>query len=149
MDLSKVKWIAIGSVALGGMWLLTTPGTDYMFNRLKNYPAGTDKATDESNEASLSKLGGYLFQTLRLGKAEEVLQFAVDRYPAGKNVYHNTYRLVKCREKRQEYEGAVALLIALMRANAHQYDDRVPDRDTLKLRANKLIEVHNLGEMIP
>jgi tetratricopeptide (TPR) repeat protein len=149
MDLSKVKWAVIIAVVVGGGWLLTSPGTEWMFNKLKNYTPGTDAATNDANEASLSKLGGYLFQTLRYEPAEKVFEYTVDKYPDGKNVYYNAYRLVKCHEKREDYKEAVRLLKMLMKANAHQIDDRVPELDILKLRTNKLIETYSLGELIP
>lgn len=149
MDLSKVKWAAVAAVVVGIGFSLSSPGTEWWFNKLKKYSPGDNAANNEVNEASLSKFGGYLFQTLRYEKAEEVFEFTLDRYPDGKNAYYNGYRLVKCREKRQDYEGAVKLLKALMKANAHQIDDRVPELEILKLRANKLIETHSLGELMP
>ena len=87
--------------------------------------------------------------TFRYERAEEILQQAVDRFPEGKNVYYNYYRLVKCQEIREDYEKAVDTLVWLMDINANQIDDRVPEPDNLKLRANKLIETHELGELIP
>ncbi|MBI5092742.1 MAG: hypothetical protein HZB26_09915 [Candidatus Hydrogenedentes bacterium] len=149
MDLSKVKWAAIIAVVAGVGWSLSSPGTEWWFNKLKAYTPGQSAENDVVNEASLSKFGGYLFQTLRYEKAEEVFQLSIDRYPKGKNVYYNGYRLVKCHEKREDYEGAVGLLVALIKANAHQFDDRVPEVEILKLRTNKLIETHSLGELIP
>jgi len=149
MDLSKVKWVIIIAVVVGAGWLVTAPGTAYMFNKLKAYTPADNAATNDANELSLSKLGGYLYQTLRYDKAEEVFEYTVEKYPNGKNVFYNTYRLVKCHEKREDYDGAVKLLKRLMRANAHQSDDRVPELDILKLRTNKLIETHSLGELIP
>lgn len=149
MDLSKVKWIVIAAAVLAAFWLITTPGTAYMFNKLKAYTPGNNATDNELNETSLSKLGGYLFDTLRYGKAEEVLQFTVNRYPQGKHVYYNLYRLVRCHEKRQDYRGAVDLLKELIAVDAHQHDNDVPVTANLKLRANKLIELYGLGEEIP
>jgi hypothetical protein len=52
--------------------------------------------------------------------------------------------MVKCAEKLEDYRKAVDILEELMDANASSIDSRVPENDNLKLRSEKLIELHEL-----
>ena len=52
--------------------------------------------------------------------------------------------MVKCAEKQSKWRQAVNLLETLIQFDAHSYDPRVPERDNLRLRADKLIEMYEL-----
>ncbi len=148
MDLSGLKWpIIIGIVALV-IWLFSAGGVNFMFNRFTATSVSQQDAnTREAYEAGLSRLGGFLIKTFRYAKAEVVLREVSERYPKGKNFLHNQYRLAKCAEKQGRYAESVAILVQLRDMNAHQLDNRVPEPDVLNLRIDKLIEVHELGEV--
>lgn len=147
MDLSRLKWPLIIIVLVGGYWLLTDPGVRFLHGKFTEGQVGVDPKQDEFNEAGLSKLAGFLMLTFRYASAELVLKDAIDRYPEGKNVLHNRYRLAKCVEKQGRYEECIELLAALRDMDAHQLDDRVPEVDVLNLRIDKLAETHELGEV--
>jgi len=144
MDLSKVKWLVIFAVILGGGWLFTSGGVNYMYNRATKATPGADAAKDKTDEATLSKYGGFLMSTFRYGRAKDFYTAAIQRYPAGANRYWNRYQLARAHEKLDENEEAVNLLYELWEADAIQYDSRVANQDELKLRIQKLIEVNQL-----
>ena len=144
MDLSKVKWLVIFAVIIGGGWLFTSGGVNYMYNRATSGTPGVDAAKDKRNEATLSKYGGFLMATFRYDRAKDFYNAALQRYPGGANRYWNRYQLARCHEKLEEYEDAVNLLVYLHNENAIQYDPRVANPDELKLRIQKLIEVNEL-----
>ena len=77
-------------------------------------------------------------------KANQIFSEAIRLYPEGKNRWYNEYRMVKCAEKAARYREAVNLMKNLMAVNAHELDSRVPTNENLNLRAEKLIEMHNL-----
>ncbi|HOZ48028.1 MAG TPA: hypothetical protein PLO37_24185 [Candidatus Hydrogenedentes bacterium] len=144
MDLSGLKWPLIIVVVVGVGFLLSSSGTNYMFKKFTQSEAGVDAAKDKHDEAGLSKLGGFLLMTFRYQKANEVFGTAVGRYPQGANVWYNKYRMVKCAEKLKNYAGAAAILNELMNARASEVDSRVPEEANLRLRRDKLIEIHQL-----
>lgn len=147
MDLSKLKWpIIIGVIILIGI-LISEPGLNYAFNKLCEYSPGTDPEQDKKNEANLSSLGGFMLKTFRYGKAQSVFQEAINRYPEGTWVLYNQYRLAKCAEKLNDPAEAVRLLRELEQMDAHAVDPRIPEAANLKLRADKLMEMHGLGEV--
>lgn len=147
MDLSRLKWPIIILVVVGAGWLLTAPGINYMHTRFTSGQPGVDPARDLRNEAGLSRLGGFLVKTFRYEKGYQVLNDACTLYPGGPNFWNNQYRMAKCLEKMGNYHGAVQTLQMLMGNNANAIDARVPGFDVLKLRTDKLIEVHGLGEI--
>ncbi len=144
MDLSKLKWLVIFAVILGGGWLFTSGGVNYMYNRATSGTPGADAGKDKTNEATLSKYGGFLMATFRYERAKDFYSTALQRYPGGANRYWNRYQLARAHEKLDENEQAVELLVYLWQENAIQYDSRVANPDELKLRIQKLIEVHQL-----
>lgn len=146
MDLSGLKWPIIILVVVGVGWLLSSGGVNYMFKQFTQAEVGQDPKRDKFDEKGLSWLGGYLLRTWRYEKALQVLAIAIDRYPNGKNVWYNKYRMVKCAEKLDKFALAVELLEELIRKNAHEIDPRVPVYDNLRLRADKLIEMYELKE---
>lgn len=147
MDLSKLKWPIIIIVVVGGIWLISDGGINYMYNRFSSDPGGDAKRA-ELNEAGLTKLSSWLMMTMRFGKAEQVLTTAVDMYPDGKNSRFNLYRLARAKEKLGRWQESIDILQALMNENAHEtFDDRIPTNDELLLRKNKLLETHELGEV--
>jgi hypothetical protein len=148
MDLSGLKWpIIIALVVLLG-WLGTGPGISWMQGNFEKATPGEDATKDETDEAGLTRLAGYALWTFQYEKALEIMESAISRYDKnGKNYWFNQYRLVKCYEKRgtqEGYQAAYNILRALEQADAEQFDDRVPNRDNLSLRAAKLKEVHDL-----
>lgn len=143
MDLSWLKWPLIILAVVGALWLLSSGGTAYMYNRFSADP-GEDEVLARRYESGLTNLGNFLLKTLRYEEAEEVIRSAVEKYPNGKNVYLNWYRLAKLAEKRGAYEESVRILEGLMREDANAFDKRVPPYDNLRLRADSLIETHDL-----
>jgi tetratricopeptide (TPR) repeat protein len=146
MDLSWLKWPLVILVVVGVFWLLSSGGISFMYSRFTQGTPGQDAEADTRNEARLTTLGSFLMKTLRYEKAEEVITTAIERYPQGKNVLLNQYRLCELLEKRNANQEAVELLEYLMSINAHELDHRVPINDTLRLRADKLIEMHEIRE---
>jgi tetratricopeptide (TPR) repeat protein len=144
MDLSKVKWVVIVAVVALVGWLGTEGGINWMYNRATSGTPGADAEKDKSDEATLTRYGGFLLSTFRYEKASKFYDEAIRRFPAGENRYWNRFRLARCYEKLDRIEEAVALLLFLWQEDADQYDERIPDRDTLKLRIQKLIEVNSL-----
>ena len=144
MDLSGLKWPIIIALVVGVGWLLSSGGTQWMFNNYTKAEVGADPARDKIDEAGLSKLGGFMLLTFRYQKADRILQAAITRYPNGAHVARNIYRQAKCAEKLKDYRRAVALLRTLVAADASQQDKNVPSNDVLKVRIQKLVEVHGL-----
>jgi hypothetical protein len=147
MDLSRLKWPLIIIVVVGIGYLLSDGGVRYLRAKFTEGEVGVDPKQDEFNEAGLSKLAGFLMLTFRYASAEEVLLDAMERYPEGKNVLHNEYRLAKCVEKQGRYKECVQRLVELRDMDAHQYDEDVPEHDILQHRIDNLVEVHELGEV--
>lgn len=143
MDLSFLKWPCIILVIIGGGWLLTAGGVNYMYGKFTAGTPGADANSDTVNEAGLSKLGNYCLKTFQYEKAMMILSTACERYPQGANYYHNQYRMAKCAEKTGNVEQSVAVLRSLIAINANSLDDRVPNNDILQARADKLEAVNN------
>ena len=144
MDLSFFKWpVIIGVIVLVG-WLASSGGVNYMYKNYASGVAGTDAKQDERNEAGLSRIGGYSLALFKYSQALGILDFTVQKYPRGKNVWYNMYRMVRCAEKVEDYMKAKVLLEALINADAHTYDKRVPVTDNLKLQREKLVEMYDL-----
>jgi tetratricopeptide (TPR) repeat protein len=146
MDLSGLKWpLIIGLVVLVG-WLGTSPGVNFMRGQYTKAVPGADAAKDVSDEAGLSRLGGYCMRTFQYAKAIDIFEESLSRYGEnGKNYWYNLYRLVRCYEKVNDYQEAYNILKSLERNDAQTFDARVPNRDNLALRAEKLKEVHELA----
>jgi len=144
MDLSGLKWPIIIVVIVGIGWLGSSSGVNFMFKKFTEGAVGEDVKKDETNEAGLSRLGGWCLRLFKYKKALNILETAVQRYPEGKNRFHNEYRMVKCAEKLKQYKRASGLLYRLISANASQIDSRVPQNDVLILRREKLVETHEL-----
>ena len=147
MDLSRLKWPIIIIVVVGLGWLLTSPGINFMHKKFTAAQPGADPKVDQANEAGLTNLAGFLIKTFRYKKAGAVLDDALRLYPEGANAWYNLYRKAKCEEKAGRYQEAVNILKDLMDQNANAQDSRVPSADVLKLRRDKLLETHNLGEI--
>lgn len=144
MDLSWLKWLVIVLVVFGLGWLVTSGGVNYMYNKATAGTVGVDAAKDKSNEAILTRYGGFLLSTFRYDRAKQFYSTALQRYPGGENRFWNRYQLARCHEKLDEMEESVNLLLYLYDENGNQYDSRVPNQDTLKLRIQKLIEVNQI-----
>ncbi len=144
MDLSKLKWLVIILVVFVGGWLVTAGGVNYMFKRATSGTPGMDANKDKVNEATLTRYGGFLLSTFRYEQSKKFYNEAVQRFPAGANRYWNRYQLARVHEKLDEEEESVVLLLGLWEDDANQYDHRVPNQDTLKLRIQKLIEVNQI-----
>ena len=144
MDLSFLKWPIIIAIVAGIVFLLSGGGVDYMFKKFTTDAPGVSAQKDEINEAGLSRLGAYSLFLWRYEKAMNIFQTAVTRFPNGKTMWYNKYRMVKCAEKMGDYKQAAETLKALVAANANTTDSRVPANAVLQLRAEKLIETHEL-----
>ncbi len=144
MDLSGLKWPIIIAVVVAIGWLLSSGGTNYMYNNFTKATPGADAARDKTDEAGLSRLGWFMMRTFRYKQAMECFQMAVDRYPNGANYWYNQYRMAKCAEKNNNYQRSVSILRMLIQNDAHALDSRVPVSDNLKQRSAKLVAVHEL-----
>ena len=147
MDLSGLKWpiIIVAVVALG--WLFTSGGTDWLIKNATTATPGVDAAKDVSDEAMLTRVGGYVMKLWKYEKAMECFNLARDRYgETGANYWYNTYRLVRCYERMGDPKTAVDILTYLIDSGANALDPRVPTNDNLGLTRNKLNETHELGE---
>ena len=147
MDLSRFKWPIIILVVIGVFWLFSSAGINFMHKKFTSVTPGQDAKVDQANEKGLSTLGGFLIKTFRYEKGFEVLTDASTMYPQGANFWYNQYRMAKCLEKMDRISEALAILDQLHADNIHALDDRVPSQDVLKLRIDKLQEVHGLGEI--
>ena len=147
MDLGQLKWPLIAVIVILGAWLISDPGVNYMYNRFTREAPGVDAERDKANEAGLSRLGGFLLKTFRYERAQDVFQRSLQLFPEGENALYNHYRLAKCAEKLNNPQEAIRILRELRDIDAHSMDERVPDGDTLKLRADKLMEMYDLGEI--
>lgn len=144
MDLSWVKWPVLILVVGSAGFLISPPGIDYMYARAIAEPAGVDPERDAASEASLTRLGGILLSTFRYGRAAEIYETAIKRYPNGENSWYNYYQLARCYEKQEKYSEAVDILVMLRDKDADKLDERIPSPTQLDLRIQKLIEVHEL-----
>ena len=52
--------------------------------------------------------------------------------------------MARCLDRLERYKESYDLLEELIQVNAHEVDNRVADNDNLRLRADKLKEVHDL-----
>lgn len=147
MDLSRLKWPLIIGLVILAWWIISDPGVDFMRNQYLKGTPGENAEADVTNEAGLSRLGGFLLKTLRYQRANQVFMDALTLYPQGKNALYNQYRLAKCKEKLGEIEESILLLRDLEEIDAHSIDNRVAESSNLKLRADKLMEQHELGEI--
>lgn len=144
MDVSKLIWALVIAAVVGGGWLLTSGGVNWQLTKYTEATPGEDADRDELDEAGLSKLGGFLLTTFRYEKAKEVYDLALDRYPDGKNIWWNLYQLARCEERLENYQDAVNCLVILRDQDGDSHDERVPNRDNLELRIQKLVETHEL-----
>jgi hypothetical protein len=77
-------------------------------------------------------------------RAQNIYHTAITMFPEGKNAWWNQYQMARCAEHLDDYQGAADLLRDLIAAEAHNIDERVPNNDNLRLRVEKLVEVHEL-----
>lgn len=145
MDLSRLKWPLI-IVALAGIgWLGTSGGVGWMYDTYTEATPGVDPKRDQRDEAGLSRIGGYTFHLWQWEKAIDILETAIERYgEVGANYWFNLERLSTCYDRIGEYQVSYDLLQVLIRARAHELDERVSHNDNLKLRAEKLKEMYDL-----
>lgn len=145
MDLSGLKWPVIILVIVAVGWLCTSGGVNFMVNNFTKATPGEDEKRDKTDEAGLTRVAGFLMKTFRYEWALDVMEQAMDRYGEdGANYWYNKYRTAKCYEKIEDYQRSHTILQELIAANAHDLDERVPENDNIKLRAEKLKETHEL-----
>ena len=144
MDLSKLKWVVIAAVVIGGGWLVTEGGVNWVFSNATKEAPGADADKDKVDESTLSRYGGFLLMTFRYEKSKKFYQAAIDRYPDGENLWWNYFQMARCEEKLYNYKRAADILNMLYTEDADQFDERVPDMATLKLRLDKLVEMNDL-----
>lgn len=145
MDLSGLKWPLILMLVAVLVFLVSTPGIDFMFNQFSADP-GDDALRARRYEEALSRLGGFCILSLRLEKGRMILEYALEHYPDGANAYFNKYRLYRIYRKLGRMETAVKILDTLLDENAHAKDHRVPSNDVLELERNKLIELYDMEQ---
>jgi len=93
----------------------------------------------------LTMVSRYLVHTFRYEQCAKVLQLSLDRYGAGgANYWNNLSRLSTCYEKTKQYQRAAQVIDLLIQNDAHRHDKRVPPTDALRLRVQKLREMHEL-----
>ena len=145
MDLSGLKWPAIILAVVAVCWLGSSGGVNYMVSKYTKATPGQDAARDKTDEAGLTRVGGYLMFLSNYGKAAAVMDLAVQRYSTnGANYYYNQFRLARCLEKLGRMQESYNILSDLTDIDAKQYDDRIPNQDVLRTRASQLKEVNNL-----
>ena len=144
MDLSKLKWVIIAAIVIGGGWLVTEGGINWVYDNATKEAPGADPDKDKTDENTLSRYGGFLLATFRYEKAKKFYQSAIDRYPEGDNLWWNYYQMARCEEKLYNYQRAADILHMLWTEDADQHDERVPDRATLRRRLDNMIEINDL-----
>ena len=145
MDLSRLKWPLIILAVVGIGWLASSGGVNWMVTNYTRATPDQDVKRDITDEAGLTRVGGYLMCLFKYQKAEYVMNLALQRYGTnGKNHHYNRYRIAKCLEKQGRFQESYKILSELEAYNARQYDDRIPDAKVLRTRAAKLKAVNNL-----
>jgi len=158
MDLSRLKWPVIIVVVGGLSWLMTAGGNAWLENRLLSYEPGESAELDKANEQALSNLAGWYIRTFRHEKGIEILEETGERYPNGKNYYHNLYRRSRAHEvlgdasadrtvQENQYGSALEILSFLINNNVHQLDERVPETSLLQHRYDAIAETSGIGEV--
>ncbi|HIJ65477.1 MAG TPA: tetratricopeptide repeat protein [Candidatus Hydrogenedentes bacterium] len=145
MDLGKLKWPILFLLLLAIFWFFTPSAANYFYNKHTQVEPGSDPALDKKHEAGLTFHGNFQMKTLRLKRAIQFLQAAVDRYPNGRNYWLNMSRLARCHERLGNYETTIEILETMLANNAKSIDDRVPPNSHLETRINKLREVHEIA----
>ncbi len=145
MDLSGLKWPLIIVVVGFVGWLGTSGGINWMVSNATKAQVGVDAERDALDEATLTKVGGYLMLLWKYEQAKDVMETSIMRYgPEAKNYYYNYYRLVRCYERLKDYQKAYNINQELIAMQAWEYDSRVPEMDNLALTGEKLKGVHEL-----
>ncbi|NLN93184.1 MAG: hypothetical protein GX130_07755 [Candidatus Hydrogenedens sp.] len=145
MDLTFLKWPIIILVVVGIGFLFTSPGVNFLVNHYTKATVGENMGKDLSDENGLTRVGGYLLFTWQYQKAYDTMNLCAQRYgPQGRNYLYNLYRMARCLDRLERYKESYDLLEELIQVNAHEVDNRVADNDNLRLRADKLKEVHDL-----
>lgn len=144
MDMSFLKWPIIILVVVGGGWLATEGGVNYMYDKFTEGSVGEDAERDAFNEAGLNRLGWYSMMTYRYENATDMYLTSIERYPDGANVWMAYYNLARAYQKMDRFQESVDILGMLRNMDADQYDERVPDVQTLTYRIDTLVEVNQL-----
>ena len=149
MDLSKLKWPIIIVVVALVVFLLSSPGINYLHNRYLQDP-GEDAALAAKNEAGLTRLAALLMRTFRYAYAYEVAGDAVRLYPEGEHAVLNRYRQARMAEKLGRPDEAVSILMEVQGVVASAapgaFQD-VPTVDGLQHKIDELNELHEMGEV--
>jgi hypothetical protein len=157
MDLTFLKWPLIIIIVGALIWLFTDGGLNWMESSLLAKPYGEDAQVDETTEARMSKLAGYLNRTFRSERADQLLIVCAERFPDGKNYYNNLYRRARIHERLGNtksnpddqlvhFNNALDFLYILIDDDAHTIDERVPPINALRRRATDIAERNSLGE---
>ena len=145
MDLSKVKWVVIIAVIAVIIYFLTGPGVNSAYNNATKTAVGIDPKRDSTDEATLSKYGGYLTTMLRYEKSEKFYTAAIDRYgQEGKNFWLNIYKRARCRQKLNKYQESADDLFFLWMKDGNSQDKRVPNNYNIKSQLVLLIGLQDL-----
>lgn len=145
MDLSGLKWPLIIAVLVGGGWLFTSGGVNWMYGQFTAAAPGADQAQDLRDEAGLTKLAGYTYHIWKWRATINIIETSINRYGVNApNYWFNLERLSTCYERIGDYQTSYNIIQELMNANAKQYDERVSNFDALNLRASKLKEMYEL-----
>lgn len=146
MDLTWLKWLVIIALIFGIGWAVTDGGINYAYKKATSGEIGVNPDVDQTKETTLTRYAGFLLATFRYEKAKKFYTAAITNFPAGKNRYWNRYQLARCEEKLKNWQNAADVLYQLHQVDANQYDHRVPNQATLKLRIEKLVQVHDLAD---
>ena len=145
MDMSKIVWLVVIVAIVGGGWLLTGSGMDKMYENATSSMPGNDPEKDKVDEATLSKYAQYNLTLFRYEKAKQFYTAALERYGTnGANYWWNVYQLARVEEKLENYPDTIELLYLLWVNDGDQFDERVPNRDTLQRRITTLCEVNDI-----
>ena len=145
MNLAKPLMLIV-FLALGfGIYMMTGPGVDKAYKEATAAMPGNDPERDKIDEEVLSKYGGYMMNMMRYEKAKEFYMAAVERYGVnGKNFWYNQFQIAQIDEELGNYKEAITRFHMLWQQDGDSNDERVPNRDMLKGRTVKLIEVNGL-----
>lgn len=145
MDLSKLVWLIVIVAVVGGGWLLTTGGMEKVYTNATDDLIGNDPEQDIKDEAILSKYGGFQQTLFRFDNAKRFYTAAIEHGPEAENYWANLHQLGRCEEELGNEATAIDIYYDLWQEDASQYDNRVPARDALKSKIERLIGLNDMN----
>ncbi len=145
MNLSKVFWIAVFVVIIGGGYMLTTKGMEKAYQNATSTLPGNDPARDVADEATLTKYGEFQQTIFRYQNAKMFYKAAIDRYGESvANYWSNLHQFARCEQKLGNEMEALEIYYTLWDYDASSQDSRVPSSETLANRIKQLIALNDL-----